>query len=85
MCLGPLYTFQGYENGLVSMTDHIVISKELTSNARNALVLTEGSMHVSDHYPVLCKLSLNTVMPRTDIYSVLTKRIAWIKPVKMAA
>ena len=44
MCVGPLYTFQGYENGSVSMIDHIVISKELTSNVRNALVLTEGSM-----------------------------------------
>jgi exonuclease III len=69
MCVGLLYTFQGYENGPVSMIDHIVISKELTLNVRNALVLTEGSMNVSDHYPVLCKLSLNTVMSRTVIYS----------------
>jgi hypothetical protein len=79
MCVGSLYTFQGYENGPVSMINHIVISKELTSNVRNALVLTEGSMNVSDHYPVLCKLSLNTVMSRTVIYSDLTKRIAWDK------
>ena len=80
MCVRPLYTFQlGYENGPLSMIDHIVISKELTSNVRNTLVLTEGSMNVSDNYPVLCKLSLNTVMSRTVIYSDLTKRIAWDK------
>ena len=34
MCVGPLYTFQGYENGPVSMIDHIVISKELTCVVR---------------------------------------------------
>jgi hypothetical protein len=79
MCVGPLYTFQGYENGPVSMIDHIVISKELTSNVCSALVLTEGSMKVSDHHPVLCKVSLNTVMSRTVIYPDLTKRIAWDK------
>lgn len=27
MCVGPLYTFQGYESGPVSMIDHIVIFK----------------------------------------------------------
>jgi hypothetical protein len=79
MCVGPLYTFQGYENGPVSMIDHIVISKELTSNVCSALVLTEGGMKVSDHHPVLCKVSLNTVMSRRVIYPDLTKRIAWDK------
>jgi hypothetical protein len=35
MCVGPLYTFQGYENGPVSMIDHIVIYRSQHERLRS--------------------------------------------------
>ncbi|CAC5389436.1 unnamed protein product [Mytilus coruscus] len=64
---GNTFTFQSYESGPSTAIDHILISKDNISLVDSARVLDDHSFNVSDHHPIIAKLTLdNTVIADTE-------------------
>ncbi|CAC5413679.1 unnamed protein product [Mytilus coruscus] len=63
-----LNNFRGsYESGPSTAKDHILISKDNVSLVDSARVLDDHSFNVSDHHPIIAKLTLdNTVIADTE-------------------
>ncbi|CAC5396551.1 unnamed protein product [Mytilus coruscus] len=73
---GNTFTFQSYESGPTSAIYHILISKDI-SLVDSARVLDDHSFNVSDHYPIIAKLTLdNTVI--ADIETKIKQcKVSW--------
>lgn len=60
ICTGPMFTFQGYENGPTTMIDHILLPCDTADSVINTKIINDHGMNVSDHHPIICTISFKS-------------------------